>query len=554
MTRWKIVNKTNNQDQKLKPEQILEILLKTRGVKTAKQKEIFLNPVHPDKISIKDIGVTNSQISKVINRIKQAKESGEKVIIYGDYDCDGITATAILWETLNAFGLDVTPHIPDRFKEGYGINPKSINDLQSKYPNIGLIITVDNGIVAIKALKSAAKMGIDVIVTDHHQATNAKLPTKYILHSTETGGASLAWVLSRELGKSTKDMKVTQIVDSSLELAAIGTIADQIPLKGINRSIVKYGLDKLKVTKRPGVKELLKLSRTNSSFGTYLVNYIIAPRINAMGRLDQGIQSLRLLCTRNSAKAKDLSMLLNKTNSRRQVMVEKAVIIARVLATQKNWKGVMVLVHESFHEGIIGLVASRMVDEFSRPAIVMAIDKTKIKASARSVKGFNMIKHLRLKEDLLEAVGGHPMAAGFSMDAKNFKTFTKQMDNLGDSFSRITLSKTLYIDIMLNFTDISLKLVGEFKKLEPYGAQNPAPIIGTKGAQVVNASVVGKDRKHLKLTLSQGDKYIDAIAFGFGELGNKLKKGDEIDVAYSAEINEWNGTTSLQLNIKDIKI
>ena len=361
---WQILSKASKD--------IIETLLKNRGIKDKKE---FFEPLDPLKIPLKSLNIKESEIKKAIDRIKKARENKESVIVYGDYDADGITATAIMWETLHEFGLDVLPHIPDRFEEGYGINTESVTKLKARTPNLKLIVTVDNGIVAYEGIKKAKDLGIDVIVVDHHQKGTKKLATPYVLHATAVCGSALAWFFAKELSL-TRGALV-----SGLELAAVGTIADQMPLIGINRSIVKYGLKQLNKTKRPGLLALFEEAkiglapRSLGEVGTYEVNYIIAPRINAMGRLAAGIDSLRLLCTKRTDKALKLSKLLSKTNFDRQKIVDEAVVHAQSEVRGKS-KGhidkVIVLAHKSYHEGVIGLVAGKLVEEFYRPVIVLS--------------------------------------------------------------------------------------------------------------------------------------------------------------------------------------
>ncbi|MDD4352679.1 MAG: DHH family phosphoesterase, partial [Candidatus Gracilibacteria bacterium] len=254
--------------KKIKGEKdIIDALLINRGIKTEKEKKEFFNPKDPSKITLKELGINKTSVGVAIKRINQAKKQKEFTIVYGDYDADGICATAIMWEALNEFGLEVLPHIPDRFSEGYGINSESVISLKEKYPNLKLIVTVDNGIVANKAIDTANKLGVDVIITDHHQK-GSKLPKAFgIIHTSGICGAAVAYFFAKELIKK---------VDDKLELAAIGTIADQMPLLKINRSLVKFGLEALNETKRPGLKSLFRQSRVER-IGTYEVNYIIAP-------------------------------------------------------------------------------------------------------------------------------------------------------------------------------------------------------------------------------------------------------------------------------------
>ncbi len=532
--KWEVLNKG-----KVETKNIVDILLENRGIKTKKEKEEFFAPTNPKDISWRSLGIKDSTVKKVVERIKKAKKSGEDVIVYGDYDADGICATAIMWEALHALGLNVLPHIPDRFEEGYGINASSVLDLKSKIKNLKLIVTVDNGIVAFDGIDKANELGIDIVVLDHHQKGSKKVATPYILHSTEVCGSGLAWFFSKELG-----------FESGLELAAIGTVADQMPLKGVNRSIVKYGLVELGKTKRLGLKVLFDEAKIEN-VGTYEVNYIIAPRINAMGRLAKGLDSLRLLCTKRSEKAQELSRLLIKTNSDRQRIVEGVVVHTLENVTDEK---VIVIAHESYHEGVIGLAAGKLVEEFYKPSIVISKGLEKSKASARSISGFNIIEAIKKTELILEG-GGHPMAAGFSIETVKIEEFTKKINEMSSEIlTDELLTRKVKIDLELSFDQLSYDLLESLNQFNPSGLGNPSPLFVTKGGEVKEIKVVGKGANHLKLTLKQGEYFFDAIAFGMGEIYSELKVSTKIDIVYALEDNTWNGSKSLQLKIKDIKV
>ena len=412
---------------------VVDILLKNRGIKTKKQKGDFINPNTPNKISAKSLGLSKKEIDKAINRIKEAKEKKEQIIIFGDYDADGVCATVILTESLEKHGLNVLPYIPDRFKEGYGLKGESVKKLKKEYPDLGLIVTVDTGIVADSSIASANKLGVDVIITDHHQKGKI-IPNAYaIIHTTKIGGAGIAWILAREI--SSKLPATSYKLLNSLELAAIGTIADQLPLLGANRSFAKHGLAVLNRTKRPGLLALFKEARIQSGSAswrakTYDINFVIAPRINAMGRLAHAIDSFNLLFTQDRNEATDLAIKLSKTNYKRQKIVKNVVTHAKKAAEDLRGQGVMVIHHESYHEGVIGLAASKLVNTFYRPAIVISKGEKYSKASARSIPGFDIIHVIREFNEMLIDSGGHPMAAGFTIETKNLLKVSQKLDKI----------------------------------------------------------------------------------------------------------------------------
>jgi single-stranded-DNA-specific exonuclease len=539
--RWEVLGKTPKKPLDVK--EIEKILLKNRGIKGNKARKEFLSPTSPEALSLKSLGISTSQVEKAVERIKKAGKKGEMIIVYGDYDADGISATALLWERLYGLGLNVLPYIPERFSEGYGLNSESIKKLKEKNPSLGLIITVDHGIVGGDKVEVARELGIDVIITDHHQPGKKKPKPYALLHTTQIGGAALAWILAGE-------MKRTR---HGLELVAIGTIADQLPLIGANRSFAKYGLNALNTTERVGLNTLFsEAGILKGGIGTYEVGFIIAPRINAMGRLVHAIDSLRLLCTKNSQRAGELARLLNKTNLERQRIVEEVVLHAR--DSVKDTKEIIVLAHESYHEGVIGLAAARLVEEFYRPAIVISKKGKIAKASARSISGFNIIEAIRKLEDYLVEGGGHPMAAGFSISSDKIEEFSKKINEVSASLlTDEILTKKLKIDLAIGFRNLGQELLALVKSFEPTGLGNPAPIFATRGVTIADARVVGREGTHLKLVLEESGTRLAAIAFGLGGIYKSLRPETKIDIAYALEENTWNGNTNLQLKIKDLK-
>jgi single-stranded-DNA-specific exonuclease len=540
--RWEVLAKAPKAPLGFK--QIQDILLKNRGLKTDKDRQEFFSPVRPERLSLKGLGINPGQVKLAIQRIKRAKKEKELVIVYGDYDADGICATAVLWERLYSLGLNVLPYIPERFSEGYGLNVESIKSLKKKNPDLGLIITVDHGIVAAGKVKEIKSLGIDIIITDHHEPGRKVPRPEALIHTTQIGGAAVAWILAREIKPS----------KSGLELVAIGTIADQLPLTSANRSFAKWGLRELNKTKRLGLTALFsEAGITQGEIGPYQVGFMIAPRINAMGRVLHAIDSLRLLCTKSPTRARQLASLLNKTNLQRQRIVEEVVIHAR--ESVQDQKGVIVLAHESYHEGVIGLAAARLVEEFYRPAIVISKKGTVAKASARSISGFNIIETIRKVEELLLEGGGHPMAAGFSIKPGRIGEFIKRINQVARPLlTEEILTKKLKVDLEISFENVNQDLFTLVKSFEPTGVGNPAPTFVTRGVSILDARAVGRDATHLKLKLEQGSRQFGAIAFGMGSLYAKLSSSIKVDIAFQLAENTFNGRTDLELKIKDLRL
>jgi len=539
--KWEIINKKEVSTNK----ELISLLLENRGIKTAKAQDDFFLPKDPTKISLKSVGILSTEIKKAISRIKIAKKNNEHVIIYGDYDADGITGTAILWEALHSLGVFVLPHIPERFSEGYGINLKTVKKLKEKDPKLSLIITVDHGIVAEEKIKIINKLGIDVIITDHHQAGNKLPKPQALIYTTKISGSAVAWFLAREVSKD--------LIREKLSLAAIGTIADQLPLTGINHSIVKFGLIELNNTKRPGLIALREESKLKE-IGTYEVGFIIAPRINSMGRLKHGLESLRLLCTRDLIKAKIIAKNIGDTNLERQKIVDEVVLHAR--NSYKNIKEqlIIVLAHEKYHEGVIGLAAAKLVEEFYRPAVVLSLKDNIAKASARSIAGFNIIEAIR-NVNLHTEGGGHPMAAGFSINSNKISEFTDKINKFAVGLlTSDMLIKKIKIDCQLKFSQISNEFINILKKFEPLGLGNPSPLFISNNVVIEKLKIVGSTKSHYKLQVRQDLIAYEAIFFNGAKEYPNLKQGEKIDLVYAVEENIWNGNKSIQLKIRDLSV
>lgn len=532
---------------------MIKMLLQNRGVEW-KERESFFKPKDPHDITIKDLKLSKVQIKKSIDRLKKAKKKKEKVIVFGDYDADGICATAILWEHLYAYGLDVLPYIPDRFTEGYGLNIESLEKIIQKDSGIKLIVTVDNGIVANDAVEFAKSKKIDVIITDHHQKGKKAPKAHAIVHTDITSGSAVAWFIAQELVKEFPEIVKNLPFGDGLEICAIGTVADQIKLLGVNRSIVKFGLTALRQTQRIGLLELFKeASVERNSIGTYSINFVIAPRINAMGRLKHAIDSLRLLCTRSESSAQELAHLLGKTNIERQKIVSEVVVHAKESAKGSETQ-IIVIAHETYHEGVIGLAASKLVEEYYRPAIVVSTDGKMAKASARSISGFNIIEAIRSLDDVIDQGGGHPMAAGFSIETKRIDEFDRLINEYGKGLlTEEILTPSLKIDMELSFSNITYPLVKKISEFEPFGIGNPAPTFASYGLKVPSVRTVGKGNNHMKLKLESDGKVFDAIAFGLGDRIKEVDNVEKLDVIYNLEENYWNGDVNIQLKVKDIK-
>jgi single-stranded-DNA-specific exonuclease len=548
MKKWQISNELKIENPDIL--EIVKILLDQRGIESQKNKKLFLTPPQPGLLKTTDVGIGKSSLNSAVKRIRKAIDSKESIVIYADYDADGITAGAVMWESLYSLGAKVMPYIPHRVEEGYGLSIKGIEAVHAQYAPT-LIVTVDHGITAFEKVKFANFLGIDVIVTDHHVKPE-KLPECTIIHTTQMSGSGISWFVANQIMLSYK----LKMNPDLLAIAAIGTIADLVPLTGPNRQIAKYGLDALNQTKRVGLTAIIEESGLSTgNLGTYDISHVLAPRLNAMGRLVHAMDALRLLCVKDVSKARALAEILGSTNKERQQLTQDTTIHAMEVLKTETSKKLLFLSDKSYNQGVIGLVAGKLVEEFYRPAIVVARGETISKASGRSISGFNLIESIRLCSDLLVDVGGHPMAAGFTIETKNIEALKIRLEEIAEKeLDAEKLNRVLKIDLQIPLASVTIDLLTLLKDFSPYGFGNPEPVFASE-VIVSDMRLVGQTGKHLKLKVTDinSGEVLDAIGFGLGEWISKLKVRDKCLVAYTIDLNTWNGHSSLQLKLKDIK-
>lgn len=542
MKKWRLIAKKVPENQ----EEVLDILLKNRGI-TEELKNDFLKP-DINKVKLESVGIDRNQFVNFQQRITNAIEKSEKIIIFGDYDVDGIAASAILWETIYSKYKNVFPFIPDRIEEGYGLSEKGVVRLLNEHPDTKVIITVDNGIVANNATDLARAKGIDVIITDHH-AKGVDLPKAHsILHTTNLCGAGIAWMLARELSYQDKNKN-----EELLGLAALATFADLVPLKDANRAIVKFGIESLKKTQRKGLIALFKESSIASSeIDTYKIGYIIAPRLNASGRIQSAMNALRLLCTSDSQRAEELARMLSGLNKERQDITSSAVDHASLVALQETSNKITVVASDTYNPGVIGLVASRLVESYYRPALAISIGETVSRGSARSIHGVNIIELIRSVSPHLIEAGGHPMAAGFSLKTEMIEVFKKEITKKAEeTITDEHLERLVNIDCRIQASLINDSLLGKIKNLEPYGVENPVPVFSIENVKIVEIRKIGKKLEHVKMRIEIDNQVFESIAFGWGDRAD-LMVGSKTSIAFTLEENVWNGKRALQLKLKDL--
>ena len=536
---------------------ILRRLLLNRGLRTKKQQEEFLKPKDPYRLTLEEVGLSSRSLNRAVIRLQKAIDKKEKIVVYGDYDTDGICAAAIMWETLYKLGADVSPFIPHR-KEGYGLKNKRLR--QMAQDGVGLVVTVDQGIVQLKEVSYARRLGLEVIVTDHHLAGKKKPRAAAVVHTTALAGSGVAWFLAKKLW--TKQKQARKL---GLDLVTIGTVVDMMPLLGPNRSLVKFGLKDLAKTKRPGLLALYRLAGIDlKNLGAGEVGFVIGPRLNASGRMADPLDSLRLVCTKDKNRGWNLAEKIDLNNRQRQKLTRQMVDHAREL-WRREFEGkekapaLIFVSDESYQQGVVGLVAHQLMDEFYRPAIVLAPGQDWWVASARSIEEFDMIEAIRSCADLLGPHGGHRLAAGFSVESVKMVELKERLIRLAEEkLGRRKLEPTLRIETELSLTDLNFKLIDCLERLAPFGLQNPRPIFATRGVTVIGAQTMGAANQHLKLRLLEKSTagrptVMEAVGFRMGDLYSKFSDNQPIDIAYSLLINRWRGQKKLQLKLKSIK-
>ncbi len=528
-------------------------LLVNRGIKTPQEAKSFLfdgfKDLH-DPFLLKDM-------KKAVDRIRKAKENKEIVLIFGDYDVDGVTSSAVLTNALKKMGIEVINHIPHRLTDGYGLNHQIVN--QAKEKNVSLLISVDCGISAVEEVETIKNAGIDVIVVDHHEPLEEKLPDAIAVIDPKRKdcpypfGGLAAVALTFKLSQGL--LGTDYIKD--LDLVALGTIADVVPLYGENRIFVKEGLPKIEKTKNLGLQALMKVARMKKKkLSPRHVGFILGPRINAMGRIDSAEKSLRLLLSQDETEATRIAQILEDNNRKRQSKQKEIIDQAFQKVEQEiNFKEEKVIVvwQEGWHRGIVGIVAARIMDTYYRPTIVLSLEDGVAVGSARSIEGFHLFDAIAHCAPLLENYGGHKYAAGITIKEENIESFKNEINKIAEKELTVDkLTPSLSIDCEVPFDSINLDLVKIVEKLEPYGEANPEPLFCSRSVIVKSPPVV-LSRETLKFSVTDGKNIFSAVGFGMGSYQSLVKEGKTIDIAYKISIDDWNKKPVVQLELKDIK-
>lgn len=533
---------------------IIEKILYRRGIKDHEEIERFLTP---SKEQLHSPYLLND-MDKAVKRIQQAKALEEHIVIYGDYDVDGVTSTSILYMFLKEQGYKVSYYIPNRTEEGYGLNKGAI-ELIKEYSS--LMITVDTGIAANEEVDFGNTIGMDIIITDHHECQES-LPKAFCVINPKRPDTTYPFDSLAGVGVTFKLIHALAIAQNAVEkiwkyldIVALGTIADVVPLRDENRIITYFGFERMKDTVHPGLRALLNTVRNGElKITSNLIGYQLGPRINAAGRISDAKIGVELLTTKDEKVAKTIAEALENENRKRQDMemaiLKEAEAYIEQYVDVKN-EDIIIVAGKEWHHGVIGIVASRILSKYYKPTIILTLEDGIYSGSARSVEGFNIFEALNHVKEHMIRFGGHEMAAGLSLEEAELEPFRKELNAYGkELLNEELLTPSLDIDLELQADSISLNVCDELDKMEPFGVCNPTPTFAVRGF-IQYAQKIGGD-KHLKVALQKNHTVLHCIGFDKGYLADCLTEGEEVIVACEVTKNVWNNKTSVQLRIKDI--
>ena len=537
---------------------VLKQMLFNRGYGADAEARIFLKAQpssNTDPFQL--IGMNNA-----VERIQQAISQNEPIAIYGDYDVDGVTSTALLVQALEGFGGNVRGYIPNRFDEGYGLNTDALDRLKEE--GVKLIITVDCGIRSPDEALHARTIGLDLIISDHHHPDGENLPPAFAVINPkqhgdpypdkELAGVGIAYKIAEALASVQSPTSNFQLHDL-LDLVALGTVADLAPLVGENRVLVRRGLRQIHETKRQGLFSLAGVANTQiNKITAGNIGFMLGPRLNASGRLESALASFELLTTTDFMRAGQLAQQLDVQNKQRQAITKSMQTQAEEMAMNEDPDAFLIFAaHEEFNPGVVGLTASRLTDLYYRPAVVAAKGEDETRGSCRSIPEFHITDALDQCKDLLVRHGGHAAAAGFTVKNENLPEFVTRLKEIAkDQLNGQDLRHTLTADMEVSLEEMNFEVLDHLAYLEPTGYGNPGAVFVARDVKVKSSRTVGAEGRHLKLTLedSRGASY-DSIGFRMGQFKENLPS--HVDVMFTLEANEWNGRTTLQLNLKDVK-
>ena len=561
--RWSLLNPNQNTVSSVKKafrtSEVIARFLANRNILNPNMARPFFTP----NLDMLHNPYLMQDMDKAVERVLKNIKSGKPIMVFGDYDVDGTTGVAALYLAFQKFGADVTYYIPDREKEGYGLSYHGIE--VAKDIGIDLIITCDCGINAFVQVDFANEQNIDLIITDHH-TTDTELPKAHAILNPKREdceypfkglcGGGVAFKLITAIGNEL-NIPLTDY-EEIIPLITLGTAADVVPIKDENRVIVHHGLNILENLEKPGLKTLLELAGLKGHISVGQLVFSIAPRINAAGRIGDANRAVELLVTDDQDKARLLAKELDNENKRRQMIqqavVDEALLKVNAEADLKN-ENALVLADAGWHPGVVSIVASKIKEEFNRPTIIIALENGSGKGSARSVAGFDLYEALTACKTHLDGYGGHPMAAGFTLSNQKLEDFKKAFINFANErLTEENLQATLTLDSEIALQDITPRFMEFLDKLSPYGPGNMRPKFAIRNAEIAGApKVIGKTGEHIRFKIRQGLKSYPAVGFGLSNKYEMLITGQPVDIACVVETNEWQGNTSIQMNVRDIK-
>jgi len=555
--KWQVYQVENDEVEKLqekyKINKLLATILVNRGIMEEEQIEKFLKPKRSDFYN--PYGMPDMNIA--VERIMKAIENKEKTIIYGDYDVDGITSVTVLKSFLEERGLHVEVYIPNRLEEGYGLNKKAVEYIaEQKY---SLMITVDCGISAVEEVEYANQLGIETIVTDHHEPGN-ELPNAIAVVDAKRkdnqyqcrnlAGVGVVFKLIQAIGikMGLEEKEYLKYLD----IVCIGTISDIVPLTDENRVIVKLGLKLVEQTRNLGLKSILQASGYNK-IDSVTISFGIAPRINACGRMGHQEEALNLFLSKDINEVNELTQKLNEYNKTRQEIEKRIYKDATTQIEEQGLanKNTIVLMGKNWHHGVIGIVASKITEMYFKPSILLCEEDDLGKGSGRSIPGFDLYEALTECKESINRFGGHAMAVGINVKKDKLEEFKEKLEQISKEKNIEEIVPILKIDAQISLDEINKEMVNSLKKLEPFGEENKNPLFVFKNLKIDSIRALSEG-KHLKLTLKDNKNIVNAIGFNLGDFANEYRIGDKIDVVGNLEINSFNGVDNIQINIKDL--
>ena len=556
--KWELINVDESKAERIEKQfnvgKLVARALATKNLKSDEEIEVFLSPRRGDFHD----PFLMPDMEKAVDRVVKAIQNKEKVTIFGDYDVDGITSSSILHRFLKECGLETKIYIPNRISEGYGLNEEAIRKIANEKTT--LIITVDCGITGNKEVELAKSLGIDTVITDHHEPAE-ELPkavavvdckrkdNKYPFNG--LAGCGVAFKLTQGISQRLGILEEKSL--KYLDIVCVGTISDIVPLEDENRTISKLGLRLLNQTKNPGLKALLE-STGYKKIDSTAVSFGLAPRINACGRMGHEDEALKLFLTDNLQEARELTSKLNEYNTKRQEIEKDIFSKAQEMLKDENEQKLpcIVLGGENWHHGVIGIVSSKITDMYSKPSLLLCFEGEESKGSGRSVPGFDLHEALENCKEHIKQFGGHSMAVGLTIETNKFANLKNALEEYATKMKVADIVPVVKVDQKIGLTDVMIKDIKELELLEPYGEANKMPIFQINNVRIESIRTLSEG-KHLKLTVKDEHKIIDCIGFNLGNLASEYPIGSKIDLIGSLEINEFRGIENIQINLKDIR-